>query len=242
MVYFGAHPNCESLYVIASDGEKYRPIEYYLKQPLPELARAFLKLEDRLTAREKRWEGSFTGRVLSALHLKNFALKALGITQAFFLLLSFLRLGRVLKGRGPMKVAHAVALPFDLLFSGHKSEAARRHLLAQDPIPVVILPLEDTPILETSRLQRCPSAHVVYDPRSETFSYVPVCSWRMVNKKLLGEVADTTPARRTRQAPQTHGKTVRPWRIVIDARPRDARRSCMTESNENVGSRQSGPS
>ena len=128
--------------------------------------------------------------MLSALHLKNFALKRLGIMQAFFLLLANLRLGRVLKGKGPMKVAHAVALPFDLLFSGHKSAATRRHLLAQDPIPVVVLPLEDTPIVETARLQRCPSAHVCYDPRTGIFNYIPVCSWRTVNKKYLGEIAE----------------------------------------------------
>lgn len=189
MVYFGAHPNCESFYVIVSDGEKYRPIEHYLRKPLPEVARAFLKLESKLVDREKRWERTTTGRLLRALRLKGFALKALGLAQGFLLLLANVQPRRVIKGKGLMKVIHGVALPFDLLFGRHASKAMKRHLSAQDPIPVVILPLEDTPILETARLQRCPSSHVFYDPRTETFSYVPVCSWRLVNKKLLGEVA-----------------------------------------------------
>jgi len=190
MVYFGAHPNCESLYIIVSDGEKYRPIEHYLRKPLPEVAGAFLKLEGKLSDREKRWQGNVTGRMLGALGLRGFALKALGLTQGFLLLVANLRISRVFKGNGLMKIAHAVALPFDLMFSGHASKAMRRHLRAQDPVPVVILPLEDTPILETSRLQRCPSAHVYYDPRTEIFDYVPVCSWRLVNKKILGGIAE----------------------------------------------------
>jgi hypothetical protein len=189
MVYFGAHPNCESFYVIVSDGENYRPIEHYLRKPLPEVARAFLKLERKLSDREERWGRNSTGRMLRALRLKGFTLKALGLTQGFLLLLANLRLRRVVKGKGLMKIVHGLALPFDLLFAGHASKAMKRHLRAQDPIPVVILPLEDTPILETARLQRCPSAHVCYDPRTDTFSYIPVCSWRLVNKKLLGEIA-----------------------------------------------------
>ena len=58
-----------------------------------------------------------------------------------------------------------------------------------DALRVIILPLEDDPILETERLERCPSTHVTYNPKTGEFKYIPVCSWRLHNRQVLGEIA-----------------------------------------------------
>ena len=44
-------------------------------------------------------------------------------------------------------------------------------------------------ILETERLERCPSTHVTYNPKTGEFKYIPVCSWRLHNKQVLSEIA-----------------------------------------------------
>jgi len=188
--YYGTHPNCESFYLLVSDGEKYLPVDHFLRKSFPELAGAFLELERRLAAREDRWEKGFLGRALNALRLKSFTLRLLGRTQVLFLVLRHVRLGRLLKGRGPAKMGHALLAPLELLFRRKSRKVQERHLNVQDVLRIVVLPLEDDPILETERLERCPSVHVYFEPRTEEFKYVPVCAWRLYNKKILQELAD----------------------------------------------------
>ena len=81
MPYYGAHPNCESFYALVDDGEKYLPIDRYLRTSLPGFAGNILKIEKTLIAREERWQKSLVGRALGALRLRNFALRALGLAQ-----------------------------------------------------------------------------------------------------------------------------------------------------------------
>jgi len=190
MPYYGTHPNCESFYLLVSDGEKYLPVDHYIKGTLPELAGALLALERRLAAREKRWETSGFGRFLATLHLRGFMHRLLGKIQVLGVVLRNVRLGRFFKGRGLGKFGHALAAGFGLLV-GRKSRGVReRHMNVQDVLRVITLPLEDDPILETERLERCPSVHVYFDPRAEEFRYVPVCAWRLHNKKILQDLTE----------------------------------------------------
>jgi len=188
--YRGTHPNCESFCLLISDGEKYLPVDHYLKKPFPQLAEAFLKLENRLAAREKKWETGRLGRTLNALRLKNFALRLMGRLQVLCVILRHLRLGRLFKGRGPGKLGHALVMLFGLLLRRKSRPLRERHMNVQDALRVIILPLEDDPILETERLERCPSVHVYFDPRTEEINYVPVCAWRLHNKEILQGLAD----------------------------------------------------
>jgi hypothetical protein len=189
LTYYGTHPNCESTYLLLSDGEKYIPIEHFLTTSLPEFAGAFLALERKLSAREKRWETSLFGRTLGALRLRNFTFRQLGKLQAAWVGLRHVRLRRVFKGRGLGKLYHALALPLGGLFGRKFRLTYKKHLAIQDELRIVVLPLEDDPILETERLERCPSVHVHLNPATGEFKYVPVCSWRLFSKQLLGEVA-----------------------------------------------------
>lgn len=187
--YPGTHPNCESFYLLISDSQKYLPVDYYLKKPFPEVAREFVKLEERLVAREKRWETSAIGRFLRVVHLRTFFLKFIGRLNILGAVRRSVRFSRFFKGKGLGKAYHAFMGTVELLFR-RKSRAVReRHMTAQDVLRIIVLPLEDDPIVETDRLGRCPSVHVYYDPRTGDFKYVPVCSWRFFNKRILGELA-----------------------------------------------------
>ncbi len=189
--YYGIHPNCESFYLLVSDGERYAPIERYLKKPLPEVAGDYLlPLERRLLDREKRWETSRLGRVLGALRLKDFALRWLGRAALARLALRLLHVGRMFKGKGIGKLGHALMTFLELAVGCKSKKVRRRHMAVQETLPVVILPLEDDPILETERLERCASVHVYYNPNTDEVKYVPVCAWRLHSARVLAELKE----------------------------------------------------
>jgi len=192
---YGAHPNCESLYYLVSDGEKWVPMEHYLKRPVTETAKDLVALEKRLAAREKKWEKGLIGRMFGRLHLRDPILRLRGLLALLFFFVRQIRLGRLLKGRGLARVGHAIALPFALIAGRRSHRALKRHSTVQGHLQIIILPLEDNAIIETERLERCPTAHAYMNPRTEEVKFVPVCAWRMHNKKILRDVADYYTAR-----------------------------------------------
>ena len=189
MPYYGAHPNCESFYLLVDKGESYLPVDHYLRGSFTELAAGLLKLEKKLVAREERWQTSLVGRALGAVRLRNFALRTLGLSQLGLTLLRRVRWGRLIKGWGPAKLYHAPMALLERLLGRDSEKVRKSHLAVDGLLRIVILPLEDNPIVETERLERCPSTHVYFDPRDETIHYVPVCSWRLVNKQVLGDLS-----------------------------------------------------
>jgi len=187
---YGAHPNCESIYFLVSDGEKYVPVGHYLRGSALDLADTFMKLEKRLAEREKKWQTSFTGRVLSALRLKKVALRVRGLGALMFFLTRHVRFGRLLKGRGLAKLPHAVLLPIEIVLRRGTSKAIRRHTNMQGHLRVVVLPLEDNHVLETERLERCPTVQAYYDPEVDQVRYIPLCAWKLHNREILRKIAD----------------------------------------------------
>lgn len=188
--FLGAHPNCESVYLLVSDGERYRPISHYLKGSLPDLGKDLLKLERKLVARERSWQKGLFGRLLGALRLKNVALGLLARVGTSSVLMRHARLGRLFKGKGLGKVGHAVLLTAKLFFGRKGRKAIARHSNAQGVLQIIILPFEDDYVLESERLERCPNAHTYLDPKTEEIKYVPLCAWRLHNKQILREVAE----------------------------------------------------
>jgi uncharacterized radical SAM superfamily Fe-S cluster-containing enzyme len=188
MPYYGAHPNCESFYALVTDGEKYLPIDHYLRGSFTGLAEGLLELERKLAAREDRWQKSLMGRAFGAVRLRNFTLRLLGLTQLGLTVLRRVRWGRLFKGWGPTKIYHALMTGLERLLGRDSEKIRKSHLAVDGILRIVILPLEDNPIVETERLERCPSTHVYLDPRTDTIHYVPVCAWRLHAKQILGEL------------------------------------------------------
>jgi len=190
LAYRGAHPNCESVFLLVSNGERYLPITHFLKGSLTDLATAFQRLNERLAAREKRWQEGrgVWGRVLGALRLRKAVLRFQAMTGVVGTLLGHLRLGRVFKGRGPGKLWHALAFLGGLI--ARRPGAGQRHTNMHCVLQVIVLPLEDDAVVETERLERCPTTHAYYDPREDKLKYCPVCAWRLHNRKILRELAD----------------------------------------------------
>jgi hypothetical protein len=189
--FLGAHPNCESICMLVSDGEKYVPMQHYLRRPMPDAARALLDLEERVAAREERWQRSVFGRALGALRLRGAALKLMGRLEMLGFILRQVRVGRVFRGTSVFKLLHALAIPLEILLGRRRRDAVRRHTNLDSWLQVVVLPFEDDYVLETERIERCPNAHAFLDPDTGKIKYVPICAWRMHNRTALKALADS---------------------------------------------------
>jgi uncharacterized radical SAM superfamily Fe-S cluster-containing enzyme len=185
----GAHPNCESTYLLLSDGERYVPVGHYMRCTMKEFGRAFHRLETRLDAREKRWERNLVGRALGAVGLKKPALRALGMAGIALFFARRVRFGRLLKGGGVGKLRHALWLLMGLVFGGKTRKVLERHTNVQAQLQLVTLPFEDIHVLETDRLERCPSQQAYYDPKADEVRLVPLCAWNEHKARVLREVA-----------------------------------------------------
>ena len=184
--FAGAHPNCESMYMLISDGERYRPMGHFLKSSVEDFARALTKVEERLArryhalapVRAKGKKLSFRARLL----------KLRAILAVFGVMRRHGRLGRMLKGKGLGKVWHAVALPFGLAFGRKTQRVLERHTNVQGVLQIIVLPFEDRYSLETERLERCPSGFAFWDPSDGEVKHVPVCAWGIHKTAVMKEI------------------------------------------------------
>ena len=189
--FLGAHPNCESIYILISNGESYVPVSRYLRCSLAELARDLMALERRVGG------GGTEGTKArpSRQGLGRLAHKVRMYAALVPFLVRHVRLGRLLKGKGPAKLWHAFALLGRLVAGRGARRALAAHTNVQGTLQLIILPFEDNYVIETDRLERCPNLHVYLDPRTEELKFVPVCAWRLFNKGVLADIADYYAAR-----------------------------------------------
>ena len=87
-----------------------------------------------------------------------------------------------------------------LLFLRKPRQALQRHTNLQSQLKIVILPLEDNHVLETDRLERCPTLQAYLDPETQQAGLIPLCAWKLHNKTILRKIADYYA---TRAAPAT---------------------------------------
>jgi hypothetical protein len=188
--FAGAHPNCESFYMLISDGERYVPLSRYLKGSLPDAINAMFavdarlaRLRERLGMTEAEHRAARGGLKRRWLYLR--ALLALaGVARRH------VRIGSLLKGRGPAKLWHALCLMGRSMFRRGLRRGAAKHLAPQAMLQIIVLPFEDNQTLETERLERCPNAFAFYDPEAERVNGVPVCAWSQHKVPVMRRITD----------------------------------------------------
>jgi len=188
--FLGAHPNCESVYLLLSDGEDYVPLARYLKGTTTEMAQAFLDAEKRLASRVEALDTGWWGRLLARLHLKDAALFLKGIRTVYSVFRRHGRLDVILKGRGLGKVLHGLAIPIGLLFGRKSRRLMERHTTVHGVLQIIILPFEDKENIETDRLVRCPASFAFVDPEGGAVKSVPVCAWGLHKTPMMRKIAD----------------------------------------------------
>lgn len=185
--FSGVHPNCESMYIFFSDGEKYQPLEHFVRGKLTDFVDALFEAEKQMAAREKaRMEGGY-GRFLAKIGLRRYALRLYAMRQVFRVSRRHMRVGRMFKGSALTKPWHVLALMAKFLVGVRTPNIMKRHTNVQSELHIVVLPFEDRQTLETDRLDRCASSFAYYDPNEDKVKLVCVCAWSHTKKTPIME-------------------------------------------------------
>jgi len=189
--FMGAHPNCESMYLLVSDGERYVPLTRYLKTSLPDFVRALFGVEERLAPFVEGFDKRLSGRIAVRLGLKQKYLALRALMSLVWAITRHAKLGRLLKGRGILaKSWHALCVLLGLVTGRKTRTLTERHTNFHEVLQLIVLPFEDDSVLETQRLERCPNAFVFYDPREDRVKSVPTCAWGLHKRQALEAVMD----------------------------------------------------
>jgi len=207
--FVGAHPNCESVYLLVSDGEKYIPLSHFIKGSLFDLGHDLMDIERRARKWVQGVDSTGFGKFLTKIGLRQAWLR--GRTYLAFLGLMFrrVRLTRLLKGEGRSKLVTLLMSPLAFVLAILILARVRlnRHLKKKGPLgdflrmladrfavrgvlQLFILPFEDKENIEGERLFRCPTSFGYYDPKLDEVRYVPVCAWQLFKKDKMREIAE----------------------------------------------------
>jgi hypothetical protein len=179
----GAHPNCESAFILVSDGKEYTPITRLLKGSIPDALRALMDVETRLKRRVTALDEGRFGALLNGLRLKNTALYLLGVSAVIGYLRRHVRVGQLLKGTGPAKIGHALMAVLRTAGGLQRRNVIERHTNVQAFLEILILPFESRHNIETERMERCTTSFAFVDPRDDSVNFVPACAWWSIHKE-----------------------------------------------------------
>ena len=183
----GAHPNCESVYVMLSDGEKYVPLTHYLKTTPSEALRDLMEADKRLGERMARFEKGAFGGLMEKLGLKSAWLKWMGARMATGFGFGHVHLSRLIRGSGPAKIWHALALAVGLPLAKKARTVLEKHTNVHGDLEIIVLPFEDPYNLESDRMERCPSAFGFVNPETGEADSMPMCAWLQIYKNPIME-------------------------------------------------------
>ena len=206
--FAGAHPNCESLYLLVSDGNTYVPLDALLRKPATELIRALLQVEKKLRRSAAALECNLAGRILRTVGLAQSYLSLRAGLSVAWTLRRHANLARVLKGLGISKAWHAAAALAGLLAGRKTRDVLQHHTTIREVFQIIILPFEDRFVLETERLERCPNAFAFWDPQDDAVKTIPVCAWGRHKTSVLHRIADHYAAAASALAGAPAGNTV----------------------------------
>ncbi|MCP4688936.1 MAG: radical SAM protein [Desulfobacterales bacterium] len=179
LTFGGAHPNCESVSLLISDGEKYQPLSRFLKIPQNQLLREALRLDERM------------GKILErSLIAKKFGKNGKKLI-AGLMVLNFLRknvnYNRVFGGDIAIK---ALKIAAGLIRGEKLKNLLRRYTRCQSILRMIVLPFEEKACIESARLVDCPASFAFENPRTEKICLMPVCSWPIFKNDVLRKTAE----------------------------------------------------
>jgi hypothetical protein len=181
LTFAGAHPNCESIAFLVSDGEKYVPISSFLKgRSLHDAIDALIRRDEAVGRRMARLR--WLPGPLERLAGRAFSLGALGAT-----LLKAVD-GRAILGR---HVAWKSLCILTGLLAGKKpKEVLRKHTRLRNVLRVVMLPFEEIRTLDSAKLVRCPAAFAHLSPDTGRAVLVPVCAWGLYKDDIMRHITE----------------------------------------------------
>lgn len=179
LTFGGAHPNCESVSLLISDGEKYQPLSKFLKIPQNRMLKEALKLD---AAMGKTLERSLIARkfgkngkkLVAGLMVLNFLRKYVDYNQIF---------------DGDIAIK-SIKIAAGLIRGEKLKTLLRRYTRSQSILRMIVLPFEEKACIESARLVECPASFAFENPRTGKICLMPVCSWPIFKNDVLRKTAE----------------------------------------------------
>lgn len=179
LTFGGAHPNCESVSLLVSDGQKYNPLSRYLKTP-------FMQAVDELLELDHRMGEELPQTLLSRLFGKRgrqlhygWRLWQLGRKHIDF---------REIFG-GPWKMK-TLKILFGLMQGKKAKDLLRANTQCHHILRAIVLPFEESECVESARLVDCPAAFAYEHPETREIRFMPVCAWAIYKNNILRQTTE----------------------------------------------------
>ena len=182
-----AHPNCEIVTKLFSDGERFQPLSKYIKQPLLEVFGKLRESDNQIGQRLDKFEKSIMGRLLGAIGLQ----KPLSKGYFFLSILKVIRQHTDLDELfGPGRKRKIRKILWGLLTGKKLNSLLAEHSRLGESLTMIVLPFEDHKGLESSRLKRCPAAFAYEHPLTKEVRWMSACAWTTHKNNILKATAE----------------------------------------------------
>lgn len=179
LTFAGAHPNCESISFLFSNGQEYVPAANYFKgRSLYGVAQSIIDLDTRFGQKMQRIENGFLGRI----GLARTAGRGLAVVTNWRALRRNLDMKAIFGKHSNWKL---MKVALGLVMGRKTKNVLRANSELQNVIRLVVLPFEEPRTLDSARLERCPAAFAYMDPADEQVKMIPVCAWGLYRDDLF---------------------------------------------------------
>ena len=180
LTFGGAHPNCESVSAMISDGTKYVPITKYLKRPLNDAVADLLDLDARMAE-----------MIPQSLFCKMFKTKGPQIIYGWNLYGLMRRNLDTCEIFGGAMFPKLMKIGWGLLRGIRMKVLLRANTKVQGVLRLIVLPFEERACVEAARLIDCPAQFAYEHPVTRDIKFMPVCAWAIHKNGILKTIAQT---------------------------------------------------
>ncbi|MFC1806179.1 radical SAM protein [Planctomycetota bacterium] len=179
LTFGGVHPNCESLTLLCSDGERYHALSRYMRRPLDQVAEEAVGIAERIAPKLlrldpgkwlQRWRGrlavfrAFGGLVRRSTNWRN-----------------------IFRGNSVLAV---LKILFGLAVGRKGKVVFRKHTQIQDALRMIVLPFEEYHAIDGARLVNCTAGFAFEDADTGEVRTMPVCSFSMYKTEIQRKIAE----------------------------------------------------
>ncbi len=179
LILGGVHPNCESIALLASDGEQYRSINHFLKMPLSRVASEVLRLTRRIEPKldrldpTKRWD-RLRGQLLILRTFAPLVLRALDVE-------------RYTKDRPLGAILRILA---GLARGERDRDVFYRHLKIHRLLKLAVLPFEEAHSIDGARMENCKAVFAYENVETGEIETIPACTWYLYRNPILKRISE----------------------------------------------------
>lgn len=192
----GVHPNCESMTLLISDGQRYRSANNVFKMPLKQICAEVLARSRRIDARLSQLDPKKRFDRLRG--------QALVIRTYAPLILRVVSVKQLLKGH---PVLNTLRIFGGLLVGRSLRDLLHQHVNPLRVLRVAGLPFEEYHSIDAARLENCKAVFAYEDVEDGQVKTIPGCTWYLYRNDYLRKIsykwgkAPTTP----QKSPEEYG-------------------------------------